>query len=528
MTAPRMHPAGSSPGETAARERAPLRTRATGVIAVTAMAAAAVVVLISVVATEPRLLMLSGIGVAVGAIAAIQRALHREDPALLMLVAAAAVAAGSRFVPESAVPSVVAAVAMVSIVVISVVEAHRRGAVLAVSIYSLLGLALFGGSVDGGRIAGFVCLVLAGGGSWTVLDRLMRQMHARETGYRNLFDRVPVGLYRTGRDGELLELNSALADLLGAEREELIGRRAQDFFVDDGDFARLRATIGRRPDPVTTDIRFRRRDGAIIWVRDVTRPVIDENGHLVCFEGEIQDVTEQRHHIEELETLVRSKSELIGAVSHELRTPLTAVVGFLDVLNDPAHGAAEDMDLLRIACAQAHDVAAIVEDLLTAARLDNRELVVREELIDVRDVVNDVVASLAVTGMVVRVQAPPGVAAQADGSRVRQILRNLIGNASRHGAPPIVIDTADGLNEVDIIVGDAGALIPTEVVAHMWDPFYSGSENGTATPGSIGLGLAISRRLARLMGGDLTHRRRANRTEFVLTLRCADVLRRSA
>ena len=499
-----------------------LRNRAAWVVAILGPLTAAVVGIVALATSEPALLLWMALGVAASLMAAVQMRLHREDPAVIVLFVAIGVAVAARFSPESSIPGVVAAVATISIVVIAVLERHRRGAFLALGIFAMLGVALLRGPIDPGRVAGFIWLVAAGGGSWALLDRLVMHMHAREVGYRQLFDRVPVGLYRTGLGGELLEINPAFADLLGATRESLVGRRASELMIDREDFARLRARIGTGPDPVVTDLRFRREDGAVVWLRDVTRPVLDEHGSIVCFEGEIQDVTKQRRHLEELETLVRSKSELIGAVSHELRTPLTAVVGFLDLLveRNSADGIeTEAGHLIRMAAEQANDMAGIVEDLLTAARLDNRELVVQVDPIDLGGVVGGALNSLSHEDrpkVVVRV--PPGLFVVADASRVRQILRNLLVNAHRYGSPPVAVEARLRDGSVELVVSDHGAEMHPEVSARMWDPFYSGSEGESAQPGSMGLGLAVSQRLATLMGGGLDHRRVDGCTQFVLTM----------
>jgi len=335
----------------------------------------------------------------------------------------------------------------------------------------------------------------------------------RDLRYRDLFDRVPVGLYRTGLEGELLDANQALADLLGAPRESVVGRPVQPFVVDPSDLVRLRERIPEDGTPLVTDLRFRRADGRVIWVRDRTRAVRDEAGAIVCFEGEFQDITQQVEQLERLQALVKSKSDLIAAVSHELRTPLTAVVGFLDLLAaDPLEDSEE---MLRMAAEQAHDVAAIVDDLLTAARLDNRELVVHTDNVDVVETVRAAVRSLG--NPYVLLVLPMHLVAIGDAARVRQILRNLIGNAYRYGKPPVSVHADATGASVRIVVADRGDAIGTEVQAQMFEPFFT-TGVGESQPGAIGLGLAVSRQLARRMGGDLRHERVGVETRFTLSL----------
>ncbi|OFW66379.1 MAG: hypothetical protein A2Z12_04940 [Actinobacteria bacterium RBG_16_68_21] len=506
-----------------------LRLRATQVLLVFAPVAAAMIGLIALLSGDHRLLAWSVLGLGVSAVASLQIALHAPDPMLLIVLIAGAVALGSGIAPSSSLPGVIAAAATMSIVWIALAEGPRRGAAVALVVFALLGVALGRDSVDAGRVGGLIALAAAGAGSWALMRTVVLRMHADQASLRNLFERVPVGLYRTAVSGELLEINPAGAALLGESRNAVIGRRVRAFFVDQGDFTRLRAAVGDGAQPVVTDIRFRRADGEVIWVRDVTRPVTDESGEIKWFEGELQDVTEQRRHLEELQSLVQSKSDLIAAVSHELRTPLTAVVGFLDVLvgqEDPAAGTSE---LLQIACDQAHDLAGIVDDLLTAVRVENHELAVREKVVDVGDVIRRVVASISPgsRGDIAAVVSA-ATTAIADPARVRQILRNLIGNARRYGKPPIRVECAASAETVTIVVSDAGDVIAPSATNQMWEPFYSGGSDTATTAGGIGLGLTVSRQLAQLMSGDLVHRRSLGRNEFVLTLPAGRHLLKSA
>ncbi len=346
---------------------------------------------------------------------------------------------------------------------------------------------------------------------------------SRDLRYQDLFDRVPVGLYRTGLDGSLLDANQALADIFGATRESVVGRPVHPYLVDPDDLGRLRERTPADGTPLITDLRFRRADGRVIWVRDRTRAVCDEHGSIVCYEGELQDITDQVEYLERLQSLVKSKSDLIAAVSHELRTPLTAVVGYLDLL---AAGPIEDSEeMLKVTAEQAHDVAAIVDDLLTAARLDNRELVVRTDEVDVVEAVRSAVRTLG--NPYVLLALPMHVVAIGDAARVRQILRNLIGNAYRYGRPPVSVHAEVDGSTVRLVVADRGDAIPPAVQVQMFEPFFT-TGVGESQPGAIGLGLAVSRQLARRMGGELRHDRVGTETRFTLELPAAANAARAA
>jgi len=474
--------------------------------------------MLALVSGTGALMAWAGLGCFVTAATLVERSSKRPDLLRLTAVTAVGIRITAPFAPSSSVIAVVAAALLVSVVFFAVSDLRRSTTAWGVVVFGMLGWTLIATAEGAGSAVAMVVLAAGSGIAWLILKRLVERVREEHGSYRQLFDRVPVGLYRTGLGGELLDVNPALADLLGMTRDELIGRHAQEFFVDVDDFAALRATIGDRPDPLTTDIRFRRPDGGIIWVRDQTRPVTDDQGRIVCFEGELQDVTDQRRHLEELEALVKSKSELIGAVSHELRTPLTAVLGFLELLQSGE--ADEEGELLALAVDQARDVAGIVDDLLTAARLENRELVFQETLLDLPGAVDGAVTSVVGAGRAgIQVDLPDDLTVWADPARVRQVVRNLVSNAVRYGSPPVTIraGVVDGM--VELTVCDRGTEIPEAVSLRMFDAFFSGSGDGsTRQPGSIGLGLAVSQRLARLMGGDLRYARVDDETRFTLSL----------
>jgi signal transduction histidine kinase len=139
-----------------------------------------------------------------------------------------------------------------------------------------------------------------------------------------------------------------------------------------------------------------------------------------------------------LEELLAAKDEFIASVSHEIRTPLTAVVGFASELDENVDNFSEEerADLISLMASQSREVAAIVEDLLTAARADAGTIVVEPETLSVRRVVGEVLSSHS--GRVDLVMKDD-LEVRADGGRVRQILRNLLTNAERYGGDTVTI-----------------------------------------------------------------------------------------
>ncbi len=224
--------------------------------------------------------------------------------------------------------------------------------------------------------------------------------------------------------------------------------------------------------------------------------------------------TLQRLRTTEIE--VASKDQLIRTVSHELRTPLTAILGYAELLEETQDRSPEREEMISTIVRQGRDLSEIVEDLLTRAQSEAKTLSVVAVPVQLAANVNQVLESWNVEERS-RVILAGSAAAVGDPARVRQIVRNLLSNAFRYGGGRIDVAIGNGPGIAWLTVSDEGAGIPEEERERVFLPYYRVT-GGQRAPGGLGLGLAISRELARLMGGDLTYRRVRNRSVFELTL----------
>lgn len=220
---------------------------------------------------------------------------------------------------------------------------------------------------------------------------------------------------------------------------------------------------------------------------------------------------------DELEHLLRSKDELIAAVSHELRTPLTGILGFAEALLETTQPS--NQEYVSLIADQSRDMADIIEDLLVSARVEVGTLAVARMQVDIAEVTESVVASSAIQaaaqGRSLTVDLDR-CRAIGDPTRIRQIMRNLITNAINHGGQAIAIRMTEEAGQSHVCVWDNGTTLTEESAERLFDRFYTGQRPRTQ-PGSVGLGLFLSRHLAQLMGGDLTVDIEEG-TEFRLTL----------
>jgi signal transduction histidine kinase len=219
-----------------------------------------------------------------------------------------------------------------------------------------------------------------------------------------------------------------------------------------------------------------------------------------------QEAELARVRVSELEALDKEKREFLASISHELRTPLAAVLGFATELADSweVFEPDEARSLVRLIATQSTDISAIVDDLLTVTRLEAGTMTVYPSVVEVSDHLADMVETTGRdAGRVIQWQGDATV--WADPARLRQIVRNLITNAIRYGGDEMAVFVTPGTGRASIDVWDSGGPIPDARVETMFQPFERADSNGR-NPNSVGLGLAVARSLARVMGGDIEYR----------------------
>lgn len=239
-------------------------------------------------------------------------------------------------------------------------------------------------------------------------------------------------------------------------------------------------------------------------------------GLLVTVAGQMRLRRGEQHEMNLLRRASEDKDRFLAAVSHELRTPLTVVIGLSREL--ARHSYEFDLEetpaLLELIGGHSEEVGAIVDDLLVAARSDIGNVPVTPQHVDLRAAVDRALASSTLT-MFKTIGEP--ATAWADAQRVRQILRNLLTNAHRYGGRDVEIRFMSTATSASVVIADSGQPIPRDKVESIFDPYVSAHGNDLHH-GSIGLGLYISLKLARLMGGDIQYRHDGRYSLFILSL----------
>jgi signal transduction histidine kinase len=232
----------------------------------------------------------------------------------------------------------------------------------------------------------------------------------------------------------------------------------------------------------------------------------------------VVDVTRSKDARTQLEELLRSKEEFLQVITHEVRTPLSAVVGFSQRLDQSwdEFETGERRDLVALVAEQSRELAYLLDDMIVALRLRDGRISVVPEVVDLSPLAERVMRAFNreyAQGIELRGRSY----AWADPMRVRQIVRNLVGNALRHGGGSVRVELRRDERGSHVLVCDDGPGLDNDTLTEAFLPFHRIGSPSTS-PGTLGLGLAVCRTLARLMGGDVTYRRVSGETVFDLTL----------
>jgi signal transduction histidine kinase len=217
------------------------------------------------------------------------------------------------------------------------------------------------------------------------------------------------------------------------------------------------------------------------------------------------------------EAASRAKTEFLANISHEIRTPMTAIVGYADMLAESQCPPGERVESATTIRRHADQLLTIIDDLLDISKLEAGRMTFDREQFSPRDMALEVVSLLHVRAeeknLRLATEFPGGIPPkiESDPFRMRQILLNLVGNAIKFteiGEVRIAVSMPSGSSsnvpQIAFEVTDTGIGMSAEVQQNLFDCFRQGDMSAKRRFRGIGLGLAISKRLARILGGDIT------------------------
>ncbi len=316
------------------------------------------------------------------------------------------------------------------------------------------------------------------------------------------------------------------------------------------DSERLQQAIGetlRTGEPYGLILRTSAANPEVRFVRADGRARRGPDGTVAQLFGTVTDVTAAVELEERLraasgraEAASHAKSEFLANMSHEIRTPLTVILGYTDVLRDRARrdpALAEHQGTIDTVRRAGEHLLTVINDILDISKIEAGRMTMEQLDTDISAVLRDVESLMrpraigkgVALAFYVRTPIPSRI--MTDPTRLRQILVNLVGNATKfteQGRITVEVSRVRERGEdlLRIAVEDSGIGMDPEAAVHLFQPFAQADNSVTRRFGGTGLGLAICRRLAELMGGDVVLSRTApgqgSRFELSLPLRGAE------
>jgi len=344
---------------------------------------------------------------------------------------------------------------------------------------------------------------------------------------RSLFQYNPAAVCSFDLEGRLVSANPAAEALCGCAEEDLLRTPFREM-VAPGDADRaagyFRLAVGGAPQQVEVGIVH--RDGRRVAAAATVFPIVVE-GEILGVYAIAEDITPRKRAEEEREVLLRSeraaradaeaasraKSDFLAVVSHELRTPLNVITGYADLLYDGEAGpltATQHRHLGRVRDTARH-LTAMIEQVLAFARMESGREAVNAEATDLAALLRELAGAVAPAAREKELSFVLDVPAGAwpcvvDAAKARQVVHNLLTNAvkfTEYGEVRLgAAREADG--SATITVRDSGVGIRPEHLERIWEPFWQAEEPLTRRADGVGLGLGITRRLASLLGWEVS------------------------
>jgi PAS domain S-box-containing protein len=370
-------------------------------------------------------------------------------------------------------------------------------------------------------------------------EQVRRSLQQSEMFQRSLFESARVAVMSLDLEGRFTSFNPFAETLTGYSADEIIGHHGMNRMAVFEEVVRiaeqLSAILGR---PVAPDIgmlplivehgltpqerKLIRKDGTQVQVLLETSAMRDESGNTVGYLGVATDLTQ----IKQLETKLRAselaareasiaKSSFLAAMSHEIRTPMIGITGMIEVLSH-SRLEPEQRRSIHVIQQSAATLLHIIGDILDFSKVEAGRMELSPTTIRLGKLLQSTAAnftgSASSKGLVLTVKLDERAAPAhiVDSMRLRQILSNFLANAikfTESGFVELAMEWRGSDEDRDLLtfrVSDSGIGVSPEQQARLFQPFNQAEGSTTRRFGGTGLGLVISRRLAQLMGGDVS------------------------
>ena len=355
--------------------------------------------------------------------------------------------------------------------------------------------------------------------------RTERALTEAEKKYRTIVENAAGGIYQVTPDGQFLSVNPAYARILGYDSSEHVLKSVRNaheqLYKQPRERARFIREIEQKSAVRGFEAEMLTRTGDVIWVNENARAVRDDDGHILYYEGSLENITQRKEAEMKMgEAMLqsdlanRAKSEFLANMSHELRTPLNAIIGFSEIIRNEVFGAINHRQYWEYA-KDIHDsgrqLLRIINDILDVSRIDAGERQLNETEINMDDVVQSCLgfvsakveeADLSINNATLHI-IPPIIGEEL---AVKQSLLNILSNAVKFTQPggsitiSHEIDSDGGLR---LSVTDTGVGLDDDEIEKALSPFGQVETSLSRSTSGAGLGLTLVTSLMKLHGGHL-------------------------
>jgi len=348
-----------------------------------------------------------------------------------------------------------------------------------------------------------------------------------ESNFRSIFTNAAIGIDVVDEQGNFLQVNEAMANMMGYSAEELTSLDIKSVtYPEDFEksFKPLKEIFNNKKSFYRIEKRYVRKNGTVFWADLSVSPYFDvvTNKNLVI--GTIIDISrakmlqeELQRSKEEAEQANQAKSEFLANMSHEIRTPLNAVIGFTELLESLVkdHKQKSYLDSIK---AGGKNLLVLINDILDLSKIEAGKLEFIYEAINPYTLLSEIRQIFAIKiedknlEFIIDVDDEIPESLVLDEVRLRQVIFNLIGNAIKFTDEGFVkfsvnkVEFEEDTSKIDLLVSveDSGIGIPKDQQQRIFDAFSQQSGQSNRKYGGTGLGLSISKRLVEMMGGEIS------------------------
>ncbi len=341
--------------------------------------------------------------------------------------------------------------------------------------------------------------------------RLFTDTQRQQAFFASLVRESPVAIVALDQHGRITLCNPAFEKLFGYRRDDVLGVELDPLITTEETRKEAEAYTQEATDRAIHGVGKRvRKDRSLVDVEILAVPVVI-NGERVGLMALYHDITELLKAREDAEAADRAKSQFLASMSHELRTPLNAIIGYSELLREEAEdqklpGFTRDLDKIRGA---GRHLLMLINDVLDLSKIEAGKVEISPAKFRVDSVIDEVTATVeplvSRRGNKLVIHKPDDpVEMHSDEMRIRQVLFNLLSNASKFTEKgTITLDVSRDNGRMTFAVSDTGIGMTEEQAGRLFEAFVQADATIAQKYGGTGLGLAISRKLCRLLGGDI-------------------------